>query len=59
MTKYLTDDTYVSKYDVGFLTPDGDKLVREFDNPYQAGKFCNKIKHMRGYVLLFYPIPEG
>lgn len=56
MTKYLTPDTYVSEYDVGFLTPDGDKLVREFSNPYQARKFYNKISHMRGYIVLFYPI---
>lgn len=57
-TKYIEDATLPGFNDVVFIANDsGRKLVRNFDSPWKAMKFVNKLKHSKRCTLVSYPDP--
>lgn len=55
-TKYIIDSVH-GENDVVFLeNKSGKRLVRQFDSPYIAEKFVNKVRRSRKLTLISYPI---
>ena len=55
--KYVEDVPYVGINDVVFIANDsGRKLVRQFNSPYQARAFVNKLKRSKRCTLVSYPM---
>ena len=55
-TKYIEEVPYIRENDVVFISRDsGRKLVRNFDSPYLAGQFVNKLKRSKRCILVSYP----
>ena len=58
-TLYIEETPYVGENDVVFITRDsGRKLVRNFDSPYLAMQFANKVKRSKKLVLVSCPIMD-
>lgn len=56
-TKYA-EETSPGFYDVVFIANDsGRRLVRNFNSPWAAMKFVNKLKHSKRATLVSYPDP--
>ncbi len=54
--KYIEEVPFPGFNDVVFIANNsGRKLVRQFDSPYTARKFVNKLKHSKRCTLVSYP----
>ena len=55
-TKYIEEVPNVGAFDVVFISKDsGRKLVRNFDSPYLAKKFVDKLRYSKRCILVSYP----
>lgn len=55
-TVYTEPRCSYSQYPVVFQNEKGVRLTREFDSPYLAARFVNKLRHSKRCTLISYPI---